>query len=351
MEDDLLSKFKKARDNAKLSNEEMDFHRSEIIKFIEKKPGTQKHIRIPSPFHFMFSKHLLTSSLAIVLLLGSGITISAETSLPNDYLYSLKTKVTEPILVFLTPTTKGKTDLRVALVNKRLQEFSRVSLNKETLQPEEKAEFIVQLSYQIRYAHNSISQLAEDQNSSDALQETNDLQSILLAQDTILEKMKDANSTDNETEDIASTIDASIKATADLSDDITEDLRSSNDGTELDKALSDQKEEIASSIENIEKEKGEASEDNGELVDIVDKTLIDSKLAKIKIILDDADKKIVDGDKYGALELYNQVDQKLGELELLIETDNEQDESSTDINHSDDETQGSSTRTQGKALD
>ncbi len=43
----------------------------------------------------------------------------------------------------------------------------------------------------------------------------------------------------------------------------------------------------------------------------------------------DADKKIVDGDKYGALELYNQVDQKLGELELLIETDNAQEDLNT----------------------
>lgn len=322
MKDDLLSKFNKIRNKVKLSNEEIDFHRSEIIKFMEIKPATQKQIRILSPFHFMFSKHLIASSLAIVLLLSSGVTISAETSLPNDYLYSLKTKVTEPILVFLTPTAKGKTDLRVALVNKRLQEFSRVSINNETLNPEDKAEFIVQLSSQVKDAHDSISRLDQDKNSSEALQETNDLQSILLAQDTILEKIGSASSTDNAIEDIASNIDASIRTTANLSDDVTKNLRASNNETELDKALFDLKEEIASSIENIEREKTDALEDNNELVDMVDETLINSKLAKIKIILGDADKKIVDGDKYGALELYNQTDQKLGELELLIETDN-----------------------------
>jgi hypothetical protein len=330
MEEDLLSKFKKIRDTAKLSNEELDFHRSEIIRFIEKEPIAPQHKKIFSPFNFILTKHLLASSFVILLLFSSGVTLGAETSLPNDYLYSLKTKVTEPLLVFFTPTAKGKTELRVALVNKRLQEFSRVSQNNETLNPEDKADFVAQLSSQVKDAHDSISQLAEDENSSDALQETNDLQSILLAQDTIVEKIDTANSTDNATKDVTSIINASIEATADLSDDISQNLQTSNDEIELDKALSEQKEEIANSIDNIDKEKAEASEDTTG-IDIVNKTFIDSKLSKIKMILEDADKKLAEGDKYGALELYNQADQKLGELELLIESDNNQEDLNTGI--------------------
>src|SRR3989344_5303583 len=190
IENDFNSQFKRIKESVKLSETEMDCHRGEVLKFIDQKPSPYFHKKIQSPFYFGFflKKHFVVTSLAIVLIFSGGLTISADNSLPNDYLYQVKTKITEPILVFLTPNSKAKASLKVSLVERRLQEYSQVTFNGEILSPEDKTSFINQFSSQVKDAHQGISKLVEEENLPDALETTNDLQSILSAQDTILEK-------------------------------------------------------------------------------------------------------------------------------------------------------------------
>ncbi|MBI2631333.1 hypothetical protein HYW73_03960 [Candidatus Nomurabacteria bacterium] len=343
MENDFNSQFKKIKESVKLSEQEMDFHRGEIVKFMDRKPSSFKR-KIRSPFYlgFFFQKHFIATGLVAVLIFSTGITVSADSALPNDYFYQIKTKITEPVLLFLTPNLKSRTSKRVALVERRLQEYSQVVLNGETLSPEDKISFTNQLSLQIKQAHEGISQLVKEESLPDALETTNDLQSVLAAQDTILEKIHEVNPDAENTDEVTSVITESIESTTTIENNITETVQISTDETELDNSIASQKEEITKSLEGLQEEnQRDASEENKDKLDVVNQTNIDSKISEINLLIEEADKKVVGGEKKKALELYNQIDQDLGEIESLIHVEQKlQIDDSVDSDEPKDQTTG-----------
>ena len=322
IENDLNSQFKKMKEGVKLSVQEKDFHRGEILKFINEKPSpyVEKVIRSPFYFAFFFRKHLVITSLAMILVFSTSLGVSSANSLPNNSLYSIKTKILEPISIFLTTTPKAKAKLKVALVEKRMQEFFQVTISKN-LSLEDKTAFISQLSSQVKDAHKGISQLVEEKDLSGATEVTNDLQSILSAQDTVLDTLDVTNPDENGTSEIASVISDSIQTTTEIENNITETVQTSENETALDATVNNQKEEISKTLENLEKEKQENVSEDINNVEVISQIDIDLKISKIKLSLEEANKKAEKGDKKGALELYNQIDQDLGEIESLIDTE------------------------------
>ena len=325
IENDFNSQFKRIKESVKLSETEMDFHRGEVLKFIDQKPSPYFHKKIQSPFYFGFflKKHFVVTSLAIVLIFSGGLTISADNSLPNNYLYQVKTKITEPILVFLTPNSKAKAFLKVSLVERRLQEYSQVTFNGEILSPEDKTSFINQFSSQVKDAHQGISKLVEEENLPDALETTNDLQSILSAQDIILEKIHEVNPDAENTDEVILVIIDSIESTTTIENNITETVQISIDETDIENSINSQKEEITESLKNLKegKQLDVPGEEGMKNLDVVNQAHIDSKIFEITISLDEANTKSENGDKKEALEMYNQIDQDLGELESLIRSE------------------------------
>src|SRR3989344_3522907 len=183
MEKDIYLKFGKMRKEVKLSDTEKNFHRGEILKFIESEPSPYADKRTISRFSFtMLQRHMILASLTAMIILGGGVTMSANGSLPSDLLYKIKTNINEPILLFFTPTSEGKTAMKVALVNRRLREFSEVTLNKN-LNQKEKMSFVNHLSVQIKDTQKEILKLAVEKNRSGAFHANNNLQSILTTQD------------------------------------------------------------------------------------------------------------------------------------------------------------------------
>ena len=321
MAKDFNTQFKKIKESVKLSETERDFHSGEILKFIDQKPSPYFHKKIQSPFYFgfFFQKHFIATGLVVVLIFSTGITVSADSALPNDYFYQIKTKITEPVLLFLTPNLKSRASKKVALVERRLQEYSQVALNGETLSPEDKISFTNQLSLQVKEAHEGISQLVNEESLPDALETTNDLQSVLAAQDIILEKIHEVNPDAENTDEVTSVITESIESTTVIENNITETVQISTDETDLDNSIASQKEEIAKSLESLQEEKQrDVSEETEDKLDVVNQTNIDSKISEINLLIEEADKKALGGEKKKALELYNQIDQDLGEIESLI---------------------------------
>jgi hypothetical protein len=322
MEKDFYSQFKKISENTRLSKKELEFHREEILKFMNKETGLNPSKKIVSPFQFsiFFHKHFILTSLVVILAFGTSLGVSSANSLPNNSLYSIKTKVIEPISIFLTPTPKAKAKLRVALVEKRMQEFSQVTINGE-LSPEDKTDFASQLSSQVKDAHTDISNLVKEKDLSGATEVTNDLQSILSAQDEVLDTLGETNANTQDTREIALVLDDSLQKTDAIENSITETVQTTDNDTELDTIINNQKAEINKTLENLEKEKlGNVSED-ADNVEIISQNDIDLKILKIKASLEAADKKVTSGNKKEALELYNQIDQDLGEIESLIHTE------------------------------
>ncbi len=317
MEKDFEPQFKKLSETINLSKNEKDFHRSEIIKFMEPRLSPYTPKTIASPFNFLFKNHFIMTPLVIILVFSTSLSISAESSLPNSYLYQVKTKVTEPVQVFLTTNPKAKAQLKVALVEKRLQEFSQVTLT-DILETKEKDLFIKQLSFQVKDAHKEIEHLIEVDRNSEALETTNNLQSVLSAQDTIFKKIPAEDSEEEASKDeIANVVDDSIKTTNTIENKITEDIQTENNTTKTGQAIDDQKRGIATSLENIEKIKQDSLQ-NPKNLDLVDEKNINYKISGIKLEIEKADKKLNEGDKEQALLLLNQINQDLGELEVLL---------------------------------
>jgi|SRR3989344_6062209 len=321
MEKDFYSQFKNMSEGARLSQKEKDFHRGEILRFMEKQPSPYVDKKLSSPFYIgiFLKRHFIVASLVIILFSSGGITISAESSLPNDYLYQIKTKITEPVLVFLT---SDKAKIKVALVERRFQEFSQVTLNEE-INLEDKTAFVSQLSLQVGGAHKEIKKLVQSKNTGKAIKATNDLQSILSAQNTVLEKIHIANPEAESTDDIENFIEDSIERTTEIEGDLTETVNSKDDQSNSDEITSDQKEEISVSLEDIKNITESVPEGDTPNFDSEDQSYINSKLSDINEVLKRGDEKLLEGEKNDAFILYNQADQKLGELKSLIDSDRE----------------------------
>ena len=61
-------------------------------------------------------------ALLIVLVAGTGVASAAQSSLPGDALYPIKTDVTEPLRVALAPTPEAKAQVEASIATTRLEE-------------------------------------------------------------------------------------------------------------------------------------------------------------------------------------------------------------------------------------
>jgi hypothetical protein len=85
---------------------------------------------LPRPattLHFSFSwRYLvhqpLAMALVLVLFLGSGMSYAAETALPGDALYTIKTMVNEPVRVALATNPEAHAEIQIELAERRIEE-------------------------------------------------------------------------------------------------------------------------------------------------------------------------------------------------------------------------------------
>lgn len=89
-----------------------------------------------SPYVWMFApRSLAMLSVALLVILSTGSAYAAEGSLPGAPLYSVKTKVLEPLKVALAPTTQAKAEVNAKIAAVRVQEAQALAAQ-GTLTPE-----------------------------------------------------------------------------------------------------------------------------------------------------------------------------------------------------------------------
>jgi len=69
----------------------------------------------------------LAAALVLVLVCGSGISYAAETALPGDALYAVKTMVTEPVRVALATDAEAKVEVQIELAERRIAEAAELA--------------------------------------------------------------------------------------------------------------------------------------------------------------------------------------------------------------------------------
>lgn len=332
MENNFDIQFKKLKESVNLTGSEKEFHKSQILRFMEKS-GTATPVASPFQFHFSPHAKILTTGFALFLFLTTGLVSSAKSSLPNEYLYVFRIKVVEPLQVFLARGIKEKNDTRIALIGDRLEDFSKVSLRTK-LNPEEKARFAEYFSITIKEVQEEITRQATEEDVSEALSAANDLQSVLSAHSVVMDKLRETENADEEKmklqdtvvatsqlSDLSSNIDEGMDKTREIIGDLTSQLQNFEEAEKLQAALDKQRGELIQSLAKVEDTAEEALKKDG--LDAEDQAFITAKLSEIENLLKEGEEKSESGSKKAALNVYNEADQKIGELKTLLSSDKE----------------------------
>lgn len=279
---------------------------------------------VPSPFYHrsFLRSHFVLAGLAAFFILSTGVVFSAENSLPTEQFFALRVNVIEPLAIFLAPTQDSKNDLRIRFLENGLQDFSEVSL-KDSIAPEDQVQFTDAFSSKVADVHREILKLASDQDLPNALETANNLQSVLSAQNIVLNKVRQSNPAATGAADLSQTVGQSIQETGKIINSLTENLQASDNSAEIDETITAQKKEIDASLDDIQDLTQKSAEDTDGTLDSEDQSYLAAQLSDVNAVVHAGDQKSVEGDKTQAVVLYNQADQKLGELQSLLGSDSD----------------------------
>lgn len=76
---------------------------------------------------FVYLHRPIAAALVLVLISGTGVSFAAESALPGDALYAVKTKVTEPVRVALATGAEAKANVQIDLAERRIEEAATLS--------------------------------------------------------------------------------------------------------------------------------------------------------------------------------------------------------------------------------
>lgn len=184
--ENLESKFNKIKEIA-LDQNVKDNIRFKVLNFVQENPK----VASPqiSPFYSwtsIFYQRQLIGTLTIMILLF-GVPVSAKEALPNNFLYPIKIKVTEPLVTLFT-SNQTNSDLRsLELASKRLEE-AVILAGRNELTPEIEQNLIDNLSKNI-----SAFKMTRLQNSDNQSQSAN----YAISEDSAVQTLEGANNARN----------------------------------------------------------------------------------------------------------------------------------------------------------
>lgn len=76
---------------------------------------------------FTFAHRPLAAALVLVLVFGSGVSYAAESALPGDALYTVKTYINEPARVALATNAEAKANIQIELAERRIDEAATLA--------------------------------------------------------------------------------------------------------------------------------------------------------------------------------------------------------------------------------
>ncbi|MFZ2501035.1 MAG: DUF5667 domain-containing protein [Minisyncoccia bacterium] len=119
--------------NIKLDPNEGGVMKGKLLEFVANNPvRIVPHVRLNQGelVQSLFSKFILKTmpiALIVALLLGGGVTVSAEHALPGDALYPVKTQVNEKLAGLVAISTESKVAWDAKLVDRRLVEAEQLA--------------------------------------------------------------------------------------------------------------------------------------------------------------------------------------------------------------------------------
>lgn len=170
-----------------LSEAERAKMRGDFLAFMAAHPVAS---RIPSPYFVLHAG--AAYAFAVFLLVSAPVLYAAEHSLPNDPLYSLKTKFLEPAFVGAASLSSdsAEADVNVSLVNRRLREAEQLSATDE-LSPEIAEDLKATLTASIEKVRAHVAQSRAEGDLEEALDAGLDLENALEAHGRVLDSFAD----------------------------------------------------------------------------------------------------------------------------------------------------------------
>jgi hypothetical protein len=139
---DFTTSFLKRLKGITLSNNERLQLRERIAAYADMHPVVDAPARslFGGFFGFIESRSFsaYATALIAIIVLGGGVTLAADQSVPGDSLYAIKIDVNEPLMTALTPTATGQAKLAANIATRRIDEAVTLA-SRGTLTPERQA--------------------------------------------------------------------------------------------------------------------------------------------------------------------------------------------------------------------
>lgn len=126
---DITNHIKKAADHVRLSETERRDMTRMMREYMAHKPLPHEEYSSISIqwFSYQWIKQPIAAALALVFIFGSGVSYAAESALPGDALYSVKTKVNESVRVALATDAEAKANIQIELAERRIEEAAALA--------------------------------------------------------------------------------------------------------------------------------------------------------------------------------------------------------------------------------
>ncbi len=112
-------------------------------------------------FSFIMSRRFPAYALGLMLVvtLGGGVTLAADTSAPGDALYALKIHINEPVMTALAPTASGQAKVAAELATRRVDEAVTLA-SRGTLTTDRQTYLATEFAVRIKNAAKKADELA-----------------------------------------------------------------------------------------------------------------------------------------------------------------------------------------------
>ncbi|MFZ2556059.1 MAG: DUF5667 domain-containing protein [Minisyncoccia bacterium] len=126
---DITKYIKKAADDIRLSEKERAYMSRVVHEYAAMKPLPVARYESVSIEWFSLSwiKQPIAAALALVFIFTGGVSYAAESALPGDALYSVKTNVNESVKVAFATSAEAKANVQIELAERRIAEASALA--------------------------------------------------------------------------------------------------------------------------------------------------------------------------------------------------------------------------------
>lgn len=307
---DIETKLEHLSGVVSLRADEKALHRENLTAFMAK---GRKPVR--SPYAWLLTPATrYTSALMLLFIIGTSGTLAAEGSRPGDALYLVKLKVTEPTRSALILNPREKTAFELERTDKRLKEFASYAQATDA-DAGTVALIASSLEESIGEITKDVTEYTQNGDADIALAANAGLQSMLSAHRLVLTTIATRNpGAADDVERVSASVHAGIADTENAEQGIEDALTETNAD---EAAVSEQADATSAALEALRIQISEyASSLSPE-----DLVTVEELLALSASIIEEADAARASAHLEEALLLYIEADQRLSELQTLIEAD------------------------------